>query len=162
MNTQVFLPELEHEMAGTRRVLERVPDEHLDWRPHEKSFTLRELATHVATLPRWIPVMLTTSEVDYLTLPGTEPGASAASLVARLDALVEESKEQMAAATPEAWGEGWTLQYGDQTVFSMPRAAAYRSFVMNHLIHHRAQLTVYLRLLNAPVPGLYGPSADER
>jgi uncharacterized damage-inducible protein DinB len=162
MNSQVFLPELEHEMAGTRRVLERVPDEHLDWRPHEKSFTLRELANHVATLPRWIPIVLTTADVDYLTLPRTEMEASAAAMAERLDALVEESKEHMTAAAPEAWTETWTLHYGDQTVFSMPRAAVYRSFVMNHLIHHRAQLTVYLRLLNAPVPGLYGPSADER
>jgi uncharacterized damage-inducible protein DinB len=162
MNSQVFLPEFEREMAGTRRVLERVPDEHLDWRPHEKSFTLRELATHVATLPRWIPLMLTTSDIDYLTLPRTEWGTSAAEMVARLDGLVEESKERMAAAAPEAWTESWSLQYGDQEIFSLPRAEAYRSFVMNHLIHHRAQLTIYLRLLNAPVPGLYGPSADEK
>ena len=162
MDPKARLPEFGHEMAGTRRVLERVPDEHLDWRPHEKSFTLRELATHVATLPRWIRVFLTTPEVDYLTLPKTEPGTSAADLVARFDALVDEAREQIAGSSADAWEEEWTLRFGEEVVFALPRAAAYRSFVMSHLIHHRAQLTIYLRLLDVPVPGLYGPSADEK
>jgi uncharacterized damage-inducible protein DinB len=162
MNPQALIPEFEHEMAGTRKVLERIPDEHLDWRPHEKSFTLRELATHVANLPRWLGITLTTSDVDYLALPKNEPAASAAALVERFDALVVEGKAHLTSSTPEAWSETWSLRAGDRELFAMPRAACYRSFVMSHLIHHRGQLTVYLRLLNVPVPGLYGPSADEK
>jgi len=161
MNPQAVFPEFEHEMAGTRRVLERVPDEHLDWRPHEKSFTLRELATHVANLPRWVGITFTTPSFDYLTLPRSEPGASAAALLERFDALVAEAREQLTSSTPEAWEDTWSLSAGDRELFAMPRAACYRSFIMNHLIHHRGQLTVYLRLLNVPIPGLYGPSADE-
>jgi uncharacterized damage-inducible protein DinB len=162
MDPKSLLPEFEQEMAGTRKVLERVPDEHLDWRPHEKSWTLRDLATHVATLPRWLGVTLTSSSFDYLTMPRQAPATSRADLLARFDALVKEGRERLTTSSPEAWQQTWTLTAGDRQIFSLPRTASFRTFLMNHLIHHRGQLTVYLRLLNTPVPGLYGPSADER
>lgn len=162
MTPQALLPEFEHEMAGTRRMLERVPDEHLDWRPHERSFTLRELATHLANLPKWISIALTTSSVDYLTVPHEEPGTSAAALVERFDTRVAEARDHINAATPADWGESWAFYKGTEEQFRIPRIACFRTFVMNHVMHHRGQLTVYLRLLDVPVPGLYGPSADEK
>lgn len=162
MNPQTLLPEFEHEMSGTRKPLACVPDEHLDWRPHEKSFTLRELATHLANLPKWVGISMSSASVDYLTVPPDEPVPSAAAATERFDARVEEVKELINNATPEAWGEPWTFRVGDQERFTTPRLAAYRMMVMNHIFHHRGQLTVYLRLLNTPVPGLYGPSADEK
>lgn len=162
MTPAALLPEFDHEMAGTRRMLERVPDEHLDWRPHEKSFTLRALSTHVANLPKWIGLALTTDSVDYLTLPKDEQGTSAADIVARFDARVLEAREHINTTTPEGWGRQWAFRKGEEKAFEMPCIAAYRTFVMNHIYHHRGQLSVYLRLLNVPVPGLYGPSADEK
>jgi uncharacterized damage-inducible protein DinB len=161
MNGAMLLPEFDHEMASTRRALERVPDESLDFRPHEKSFNLLELASHVANVPTWTRVTLTTTELDLDQPFERELPTSNAALLAEFDANVADARSVLESVSAEDLQVGWTLRSGDQVWFTQPRGAVYRSFVMNHLIHHRGQLTVYLRLLDVPVPGMYGPSADE-
>ena len=156
-----LIPEFDHEMATTRKVLERVPEERFDWKPHEKSFSLGVLAKHVATLPTWGTETLTRSEID---LVGNNPPASAASKSELLDAFdknVADARAALAGKTDAELTAMWSLKRNGKTVFSMPKTTVLRSFVLNHLIHHRAQLTVYLRLLDIPVPSIYGPSADE-
>ncbi|MGE5114118.1 MAG: DinB family protein [Acidobacteriaceae bacterium] len=160
-----LLPEFDREMAGTRKVLERVPEDKLGWKPHEKSGTLGWLAAHVARLPQWASMTLTTEELDN-SPPGGEPPrpnlpTSRQELLDWFDKLSLEARNALANASDEDMLKGWTLLKGGQKLFTMPRAAVLRSFVMNHLIHHRGQLTVYLRMNGAPLPGLYGPSADE-
>ncbi len=159
--SQSLLPEFDHEMANTRKVLERIPEDRFNWKPHEKSYTLQKLAMHVGTIPTWMGVTLTTSRLD-LSQPFTPPAAaSRAELLAMFDRNAAEARAALAGATDAAMAEPWTLASGAKAFFTMPRVAVIRSFVLNHLIHHRAQLTVYLRLTNVPVPGMYGPSADE-
>ena len=162
---QSLLPEFDQEMASTRKVLERVPDEKWNWKPHEKSGTAGWLAGHVATLPEWLTVTLNTESLDYApvngpgyTPPKTENREQA---LAAFDKCSSEARAALSAATDEDLAKGWTLLAGGQEIFTMPRIACIRGMILNHLIHHRAQLTVYLRLLNVAVPGLYGPSADE-
>lgn len=161
MNGAMLLPEFDQEMSKARKVLERVPDAKLDFKPHEKSFSLLELASHVANIPTWTRVTLTTTELDLdqpfeRTLPTNN-----AELLAEFDTNVADARNALEAASAEDMQVSWTLKSGDQVWFTVPRAAVFRSFVMSHLIHHRAQLIVYLRLLDVPVPGMYGPSADE-
>jgi uncharacterized damage-inducible protein DinB len=156
-----LIPEFDHEMATTRKVLERVPEDRFDWRPHQKSFSLGVLAKHVATLPTWGTETLTRSEID---LVGNSPPASAASkseLLGAFDKNVAEVRAALAGKSDAELMAMWSLKRNGKTVFSMPKTTVLRSFVLNHLIHHRAQLTVYLRLLDIPVPSIYGPSADE-
>ncbi|MDT8435769.1 MAG: DinB family protein [Gemmatimonadota bacterium] len=160
-----LLPEFDHEMAGTRRALERVPDAALDWTPHPKSMSMRSLVTHLANLPGWIVETISRTELDMAPVDGepwrAEPVASVAEAVAAFDRHVAAAREALAGASDAALLVNWTLLAADETIFSMPRAAVIRGFVLNHLVHHRGQLTVYLRLNDAPVPALYGPSADE-
>jgi uncharacterized damage-inducible protein DinB len=156
-----LIPEFDHEMATTRKVLERVPEERFDWKPHEKSFSLGVLATHVATLPTWGTETLTRSEIN---LVGNNPPTAAPSkneLLTTFDKNVADAREALAGKTDPELMAMWSLKRNGKTVFSMPKTTVLRSFVLNHLIHHRAQLTVYLRLLDIPVPSIYGPSADE-
>jgi uncharacterized damage-inducible protein DinB len=141
--TDALLPEFDHEMANTRKVLERVPEDRLDWRPHPKSWTMGALATHVAALPGWAVETLQRTELDVM--PGGKPGPSPAEVKSRSELLERFDKNA---------GAG-------QAIMTLPRAAVLRSFVLSHLIHHRAQLGVYLRLNDIPVPSIYGPSADE-
>ena len=156
-----LLPEFDREMSTTRKVLERVPDERLGWKPHVKSFSLGELASHVAGLPTWAAETLNKSEIDIGTarppvaLPSTGDVLTAfdANIAAARAALVDKSDAELMAA--------WALKRNGTTLFSMPKAVVLRSFVLSHLIHHRGQLSVYLRLLDVPVPSIYGPSADE-
>jgi uncharacterized damage-inducible protein DinB len=162
---EALLPEFDHEMANTRRTLERVPDEKLGWKPHEKSGTMGWLAGHVAGISSW-PVM--TIDHDSLDIapkggaPAQAPApASRKALLELFDKNAAEGRAALARATDKQLLGPWSLLSGGQTLFTMPRIAVLRGFVMNHLIHHRAQLTVYLRLNNIPVPALYGPSADE-
>jgi uncharacterized damage-inducible protein DinB len=162
---QQLLPEYDQELAGVRKVLERVPEDRLAWRPHAKSMTLGGLATHVANLPSWVAFTLHRDELD-IAPAGAEPlrekeETSRAELLAHFDRHAAEGRAALAAASDEAWAGPWSLLAGGRKVFTMPRGACIRTFVMNHLVHHRAQLGVYLRLLDVPVPGLYGPSADE-
>ena len=162
MNGRALLPEFDQEMTGTRRVLERVPFEHRDFRPHARSWTLLELATHLANLPVWLPLTLEKEELDLeVPMPSPLPPADSPELLNRFDGNVDRARAALEGATPAALEAGWTLRRGEMVVFALPRIAVVRSMILNHMIHHRGQLTVYLRMTGAPVPGLYGRSADE-
>jgi uncharacterized damage-inducible protein DinB len=162
---QSMLPEFDQEMQNTRKALERCPDANWNWKPHAKSGTLGWLAGHVATMVGWIPVTLTTQELDYAPVngPGFQPPKidNRKELLAEFDKNVAESRSALASISDAEMMKNWKLLAGGQEIFTMPRAACIRGMVLNHHIHHRAQLTVYYRLLGIPVPGLYGPSADE-
>jgi uncharacterized damage-inducible protein DinB len=156
-----MLPEFDHEMATTRRTLERVPDDKFGWKPHQKSFSMGDLATHVANLPSWTVITIDQDAFD-LSAPFESPKATRrADLLRLFDANVAAARAKLAGAGDGTLTGSWTLRSGSQVHFTMPRVAVLRSFVMNHLIHHRAQLGVYLRLNDVPVPESYGPSADE-
>ena len=162
---QSLLPEFEHEMAGLRRVIERIPADRMDFRPHPKSFNLHDLANHLATVPGWTVSTMKETELDF-GLPETQakqpkPSATVEGLLRTLDAGVEAALAALTQASDEDFKVMWTLKNQGEVILSMPRIAVYRGFVMNHLIHHRAQLSGYLRQLDVPVPALYGPSADE-
>jgi len=163
--SEMILPEFEQEMANTRRTLERVPDEKFEWKPHEKSSSLGGLATHLANIPSWTTNTFEKDELD-IAPPDAPPfrleqAKSTADLLAAFDKNVADAQAALAAATDERWFGKWSLLRGGDTIMTLPRAAVMRGFVLSHLIHHRAQLGVYLRLLDVPVPAIYGPSADE-
>jgi uncharacterized damage-inducible protein DinB len=161
MNGAMMLPEFDLEMANTRKALERVPEDKLEYKPHEKSWTLRQLAGHLAQVPSWGTVTLQTAELD-LSQPFPQPKLDTkAEILAAFDAALAEARPALEKASAEDLTGSWTMKMGEDVVFSMPRVAVLRSFVMNHMIHHRGQLTVYLRLTGGSVPALYGPSADE-
>lgn len=159
-----LLPEYDHEMGTTRRLLERVPEADLGWKPHEKSFSLGQLASHIANIPHWIDFICDVAVFDLASLGEDarekEP-KSIADLLKTLDANVKKGRQQIDAQTDAMMFGQWTLKQGDQEILTMPRGSVLRSFIMNHLIHHRGQLSVYLRLRNVPLPALYGPTADE-
>lgn len=156
-----LLPEFDHETTVTRKLLERVPEDRFDWKPHAKSMTLGQLASHVATVPGWGEVTLSLAELDVAG--GTAPTAPAAraELLAAYDNNVQKTRARLTSTSDAELMQPWALKREGRTIFSMPKAAVWRSFVVNHLIHHRGQLSVYLRLLDVPVPSMYGPSADE-
>jgi uncharacterized damage-inducible protein DinB len=161
-----LLPEFDTEMASTRKVLERIPESKLAYKPHPKSGSLEWLAWHVADLPHWIVETINKEELDVAPV-GAAPGGppkieSREKLLASFDQKVAAGRAAIAGASDDHLAKTWTLKAGSHTIFSMPRSAVLRSFVMNHLIHHRGQLSVYLRLNDVPVPGMYGPSADEK
>jgi len=159
--SQTLLPEFDEEMKNTRRLLEAVPDGRLDYKPHPKSMTLGQLATHVAQMPSWAA---TTLDVELLEFgPDFKPqlANSRAELLEIFDKGVADARPKIAAAGDADWQKIWTLKFAGKTILSMPRAAIMRSTVMNHMVHHRAQLGVYLRLNEVAIPGMYGPSADE-
>ncbi|MDX9856702.1 MAG: DinB family protein [candidate division Zixibacteria bacterium] len=161
----VFLAEFDHEMANTRKTLERVPENKFGWRPHVKSLTMQDLASHVANLPSWTPLTLQQDSFDVAQggNPVRAPRAqSADQLVKIFDENVEAARKAISATSDEEFQKPWSLLSSGHVYFTMPRAAVLRSFVFNHLIHHRAQLTVYLRMNDVAVPALYGPSADEQ
>lgn len=162
--TDALLPEFDHEMGVTRRVLERVPDADFAWRPHDKSMTLGRLATHVASIPHWTDLITGSPEFNMTGDPeSTAPEIPAGrhGLLELFDRHVADARARLAGLSDAELKTLWTFKKAGQTMFSMPRIAALRSFVMNHSIHHRGQLSVYLRLRNVPVPAIYGPSADE-
>ena len=156
-----LLPEFDREMTTTRKVLERVPDQSLGWKPHAKSFSLGELATHVASLPTWGAETLNKSELDVGTSRPPGALASRAEMLAAFDTSTAAARAALAGRSDAELMSMWTLKRNGTTLFSMPKAVVLRSFVLSHLIHHRGQLSVYLRLLDVPVPSIYGPSADE-
>jgi uncharacterized damage-inducible protein DinB len=160
-----LMPEFDHEMANTRRVLERVPDDRLDWRPHPKSWTMGALATHLATLPNWTVETINRSELDVAPegKPPERPAEakSRQELLDRFDGHLAAARKALSGVSDATMFEPWTLLAGGKQVMSLPRAVVLRSFVLSHMIHHRAQLGVYLRLNDIPVPAIYGPSADE-
>jgi uncharacterized damage-inducible protein DinB len=160
--SQSLLPEFDQEMAGTRRVLERVPADKFSWGPHEKSMNFGRLAVHLAELPSWTTMTLNTSELDFAATPYAPTQVETTQdLLNIFDKATSEARAALAGAGDEVFFQNWTLRNGDHLIFTLPKIAVLRSFVMNHIIHHRAQLTVYLRLNDIPVPSLYGPSADE-
>ena len=161
--TDALIGELKVEAATTRKLLERVPVDKNSWKPHEKSMALGNLSGHIAELPGWITVTMTTDEMDFAKRE-YKPfiAQSAGELVTHFDKMVEDAIAALKAASPEEYGKTWTLRNGDHIMFTMPKAAVLRSFALSHMYHHRGQLSVYLRLLDIPIPGMYGPSADER
>jgi len=157
-----YLAELEHEAGVARTVLERVPEDKFDWKPHEKSMSFGRLASHVAEMFGWTPPTLEHPELDFskMDYKPFEPKTNA-ELLEFFDKNVAEAVEALRITTDEQFMENWTMRNGEQIYFTMPKVAVMRSFVMNHIVHHRGQLSVYLRLNDIPVPALYGPSADE-
>lgn len=155
-----LLPEFDHEMATTRRTLERVPEENLAWKPHHKSMSLGQLASHLAEMPSWGVAGLT---MDSLDMSNYKPwqGASREEILGVFDKNVAAARTAIAGADDAKYMSNWSLTAGGKTMMTMPKVAVVRSFVLNHIIHHRGQLSVYLRLNNVAVPSIYGPSADE-
>lgn len=161
-----LLPELDQELATTRTLLAAVPAAKASFRPHPKSWTLGELSLHLANLLTWLPMTLKATELD-LDPPGGKKFVpprfeSPAATLAMFDETARAARAALAAASDDELRVPWTLKKHGQAMFTLPRAACVRSFVMNHLIHHRGQLTVYLRLLGVPVPSIYGPTADDK
>jgi uncharacterized damage-inducible protein DinB len=154
--------ELRQEAKTTRRLLERVPEESFGWKPHEKSMTLGRLAAHVAELPELIIPALTKDELDFASgeFKPFEP-QSTAGLLEKFDRNINDAAELLEKQPDERMGENWRLRSGDHVLFEMPRAMVVRFVGLNHVVHHRGQLSVYLRLLDVPLPSIYGPSADE-
>jgi uncharacterized damage-inducible protein DinB len=160
-----LLPEYDHEMGSTRRLLERVPEADFKWKPHDKSYSLGQLAGHLANIPNWIPYTC-----DYAIFDVTSIGEDArpkepttvAELLTTFDANVKRGRKKIDEQTDAALMGMWTFKQGDHEIFTMPKISVLRSFIMNHAIHHRGQLTVYLRLRNVPLPSIYGPTADEQ
>jgi uncharacterized damage-inducible protein DinB len=166
MLSDLFLTDFDFETAIARKVLERVPDGNPTWRPHAKSMTLGRLATHVSELPGWVVNALTKDELDLA--PGGKPPAtwpvlpSTEAILEQFDRNVREARAALTAVQDAAFSEPWTLKWSGHAIWTKSRHEVFRVWAMHHLVHHRAQLGVYLRLLEIPVPGSYGPSADEQ
>ena len=162
--SQSLLGEFDQEMAGTRKTLERMPSGKFDFKPHEKSPTMGWMAAHIANMANWGTMTCKEESVDLAAPEAQErrqEPTTAEEAVATFDKNVAEFRAVLAQTTDERMMQPWSLKMGDKTIFTQPRVAVLRGFVFNHIIHHRAQLTVYLRMNGVPVPALYGPSADE-
>ena len=163
--SQSLMPELEMELASTRKCMERVPDTKLGFKPHERSMSAGDLVGHLAQLPLWGVMTFDRAELDIEPVGGQAfvrgPVESVASELAEFDKRAAELKAWILKTDDAGMMRPWTLLKGGKAVMTMPKVAVYRSFVMNHMIHHRGQLSVYLRMMGVPVPSLYGPSADE-
>ena len=163
--SESLLPEFDNEMANTRKTLERVPHEKFAWKPHEKSTAMGGLATHLSNIPTWVMHTIDQDSLDLAPggkpLPQAEQAKSNAELLATFDANVAKARAAIAGASDAELFKPWSLMMNGNTLMTLPKIAVLRNFVMNHLIHHRAQLGVYLRLNDIPVPSIYGPSADE-
>ena len=157
-----LIAELENEGATTRKVLERIPPEKFDWKPHDKSMTMVRLASHVAEMHSWTVPTVTQPELDFAKFD-YKPAElkTTEDLVALFEKSYNEALDALKGATDDIWSEPWSLKNGETTYFTMPKIAVMRSMVLNHIVHHRGQLSVYLRENNIPVPAMYGPSADE-
>ncbi len=163
--SQALLPEFDQEMKHTRRTLERVPEDKFGWKPHQKSWAMGGLATHVANLPSWTNYTIEKESLDLapngVPTPPMQAGKSRKELLAMFDKNVAAARAAIAGASDSELMKPWSLLHNGKTLLTLPKIAVLRSFVMNHGIHHRAQLGVYLRLNDVPVPAVYGPSADE-
>ncbi|SFI40615.1 Uncharacterized damage-inducible protein DinB (forms a four-helix bundle) [Paenibacillus sp. UNC496MF] len=163
MAKELIIGDARHELANTRRILERLPEEQLEWRPHAKSMTLGGLTTHLINLLNWQVAMIEGPELDLATVPRRREALTrVADVLAEFDANAAKLEQLLADSDEQSLGEEWTLRSGDRIIMRRPRALALRTIGFSHMIHHRAQLGVYLRLLDIPVPGFYGPSADEQ
>jgi uncharacterized damage-inducible protein DinB len=163
--SEMLLPEFDQEMAGTRKTLERVPEAKFDWKPHEKSMSMKDLATHMANLPSWTVETLDHDSFDMNPKDGEpprmEPIESVRDALEIFDKNVTKAREAIARTTDEQFVSSWSLLSGGETVFTMPKVAVLRGMILNHNVHHRAQMGLYLRLNDVAVPSIYGPSADE-
>jgi uncharacterized damage-inducible protein DinB len=163
--SDALLPEFDHEMANTRKTLERVPSEKFDWKPHAKSTAMGGLATHLSNIPTWAIYTIEQDSLDLAPggkpLPPMAPANSQAELLATFDDNIKRARAAIAGASDEELFKPWSLLHAGNTLLTLPKVAVLRSFVLSHIIHHRAQLGVYLRLNDIPVPSIYGPSADE-
>jgi uncharacterized damage-inducible protein DinB len=162
--SDALLPEFDHEIASTRALLTRIPDVVTAWKPHPRSTSMGDLAHHIASIVGWIVPVLTQDELDLAPRDGAKPPGftSMAATIAVLDANVAGARVAIAATPDSAMGVPWTLKAAGHVVFTQPRAMVLRSFVLGHLIHHRGQLTVYVRMHDIPLPSVYGPTADAR
>jgi uncharacterized damage-inducible protein DinB len=159
---EILYPDLDAELASTRRILERYPEGKVDWKPHEKSMALGTLATHIAELPAIGALLLQTDETDVAKRERKSPAKDAKELLALFDERVARTKDALSKATFADLEKNWALKIGDKVLFEGKRSALMRTLLISHIIHHRAQLGVYYRLLGIPVPRIYGPSADEQ
>lgn len=158
----MFLKEMEQEAQTTRKMLQRIPDDKYDWQPHEKSMTIRSLATHIANLPTWVTMTLITDELDFATSPYKEDViTNTAELMNYFETCLSEGKSQLIAENEAILTTPWTLRNGETIYFVAPKHEMIRTTYCQ-IVHHRAQLGVFLRLLDIPIPGSYGPSADEQ
>lgn len=158
--SEMLLPEFDHEMANTKAMLECVPEDKFAWKPHDKSMTMGRLASHCAEMASWAVFTINQDQLELT--PDMKPfnAATKKELMDGFTTFTADARKAIAGASDADLGKTWSLIYGGKPVMSMPRASVLRSMVMNHIIHHRAQLSVYLRLNNIPIPGMYGPSAD--
>src|SRR5664279_1520477 len=157
-----LLAELKHEAANSRKMIERVPTGKLEWRPHEKSMTIGRLSTHIADIPIWFERIINANEFDFATAVfNRDVKENTAAILQLFDNRLQEAVELLQSTSDETLNASCTFRRGDHIFFQLPRKAVLRNFCYNHVYHHRGQLSVYLRLLDIPVPGMYGPSADE-
>jgi uncharacterized damage-inducible protein DinB len=156
-----FIAELKQESALTRKMLERVPFDKADWKPHEKSMALGKLATHVADIPHWISDIIHIDEFDFQQHYKPSKAGSQEELISLFEEKREKAFADLENMSDEDFQKMWVVKQGDKVFFTRPKLIAVRSWAFSHLVHHRGQLSVYLRLLDVPVPGMYGPSADE-
>ena len=160
-----LLPEYDNEMQTTRKHLERVPDEKLAWGPHDKSMTMGGLASHLAESISWGPMMLNSDSMDFDSpeMQDYKPPTyeSRDQILEAFDSNVRQTREVLASKDDGEWMTMWTMKKGEEVLMSMPKVAVVRGFLLNHNVHHRGQLSVYLRMCDVPVPQTYGPSADE-
>ena len=158
-----LLPEFDREMGLTRRALERVPDGQFDWTPHPTSVTLGRLAEHLTEIPMWATTTMAQRELEATTQrpPDYRPPTTRAAVLALFDASYKTARGNLLNKTDAEFAAPWTLKNGGKEVFTAPKATVMRNFVLNHMIHHRGQFVVYLRMLGVPVPSIYGPSGDE-
>jgi uncharacterized damage-inducible protein DinB len=159
--SEMLIPEYDLEMSNTRRVLERVPEEHLSWQPHAKSRSLGQLAGHLAMLPALGTFFLTQDSLDLATLPPLPDPGSTREILDAFDQNVAGLRELIVKTGDASFQQPWTLKLGGQEIMTLPRFAVIRGSLLSHSIHHRGQLTVYLRLKDQPLPAIYGPTADE-
>jgi uncharacterized damage-inducible protein DinB len=160
--SQMLLPEFDREMTNTRKLLERLPEDKLDYKPHEKSMKLGRLAGHVAEMPGWVAMLPGQDKLEIP--PDWKPNVATSrqQLLAAFDDNVAKGHTALAGMSDEELGKNWSLIFNGHVAFTMPKSAVVRNIVLNHTIHHRAQLGVYYRLNDVPVPGMYGPSADDK
>ena len=160
--SEILLLDFDPEIANTRRTLERIPDNDPKWKPHEKSMAIGRLALHVARLPQFWTYIITKPELNFANEKFPDlTFESTAHLLSELEHTAAEARSQLVAASDDELKKTWKLSWGDRVLVEAPRMILYRTMFLNHMVHHRAQLGVYLRLLHIPVPSLYGPSADE-
>jgi uncharacterized damage-inducible protein DinB len=158
-----FIAELKYESALTRKMLEKVPLDKKDWKPHEKSMSLGRLATHIAEINHWVSDILHIDDFDFMTRNlQSNTAATSAELLQIFQTKYDAAIQDLSEATDEDFSKNWVVRAGEKIMYNTPKKVALRGWAFSHMIHHRGQLSVYLRLLDVPVPGMYGPSADER